>query len=263
MRTYLALTRMAIQRQFTYRAAMLAGLVTNFFFGLLRASVMLALYGDRGEVAGMTLQEAVTYTGLAQASIAFLTLFSWFEIIYSVNNGQVGADLLKPMSYQGFWMAQDFGQALVNLLLRGLSILLFYALLFDLTYPTSTGQWAALIVCLLLSWLVSFAWRFLVNLSAFWVPNAVGLGRLFFGLSWILSGFFMPLRFFPGWFVRIAYLTPFPHMINTLVEIYLGLLSGPALVNALLQQAAWGLGLIIAGQIVLQAGVRRLVIQGG
>lgn len=263
MQTYLALTHLAIQRQFTYRAAMLAGLVTNFFFGILRASVMVALYGARREVAGMTLQDAITYTGLAQASIAFLALFSWFDIINSVNNGQVGADLLKPMSYYGFWMAQDIGRAMVNLVFRGMSIFIFYALFFNITYPSSAGQWAALAVCLLLAWLVSFSWRFLVNLAAFWIPNAQGMGRLFFGLSWILSGFFMPLRFFPTWFVQLAYLTPFPHMVNTITEVYLGLVSGPALVNALLVQATWGVALIIAGQIVLQAGVRRLVIQGG
>ena len=44
MRTFLALTRLAAQRQFTYRAAAMAGLATNFFFGLLRAAVMVALY---------------------------------------------------------------------------------------------------------------------------------------------------------------------------------------------------------------------------
>ena len=45
MLKYLALTRLAIQRQIIYRAATLAGLATNLFFGLLRAAVMVALFG--------------------------------------------------------------------------------------------------------------------------------------------------------------------------------------------------------------------------
>lgn len=263
MQRYFALTRLAMQRQFTYRAALVAGLLTNFFFGLLRATIMIALYDQRRQVAGISLQDAITYTGLTQAIIAFLMLFSWFDIIDSIHTGQVGADLLKPVSFYGFWMAQDFGQAVVNLGLRGIAILAFFALVYQISFPTSAGHWLALALCLLLSWLVSFAWRFLLNLSAFWVTNARGLARLFFGLSWLLSGFFMPLKFYPDWFARLAYLTPFPHMVNTLVEVYLGLLDGPALVNALLAQAAWGLGLVIVGQIILQAGVRRLVVQGG
>ncbi len=260
---YWQLTRLAIHRQFTYRAATFAGLLTNLFFGLLRASVMVALYGARPYVADMSLQDAITFTGLTQACIAFLSLFSWFEIIYSVNNGQVGSDLLKPMSYFGFWMAQDFGRAIVNLVLRGLTIIAFYAIVFDITIPQSPAQWLSLMVSILLAWMVSFSWRFLINLSAFWVPNAVGLCRLFFALSWFLSGFLMPLRFFPDWFVRMCYLTPFPYMVNTVVEVYLGLLPGPRLAQALLHQAAWVVLLVVIGQLVLKAGVRRLVIQGG
>ena len=47
-----------------------------------------------------------------------------------------------------------------------------------------------------------------------------------------MSGFFMPLRFMPDWFVRLCDLTPFPSMVNTIVEMYLGLLKGPALGQA-------------------------------
>jgi ABC-2 type transport system permease protein len=81
MRRYLYLTYLSIHRQIAYRAATLAGLATNFFFGLLRAAVIVALYGARQQVAGMSLQGAVTYTGIAQASIGFLALFSWYDLI--------------------------------------------------------------------------------------------------------------------------------------------------------------------------------------
>ena len=263
MRTFLALTRVAIQRQFTYRAAAMAGLATNFFFGLLRAAVMVALYGDQTQVNGLTLQDAITFTGLSQAGIAFLSLFGWLEIVNSVNSGQVGADLLKPMGYFGFWMAQDLGRSLVNLILRGLTIMAFYALVFDISVPASRGQWIALALALTFAWMTSFAWRFVINLSAFWSPNAVGFCRLFFAMSWFLSGFFMPLRFFPEWFQRLCYLTPFPQMVNTPIEIYLGQLNPTQTVQALSVQVTWIIVLVILGQVTLMAGVRRLVIQGG
>jgi ABC-2 type transport system permease protein len=263
MSTFWALTRISIQRQFTYRAATFAGLATNAFFGLLRAAMMVALYAGQGSVSGMTIQDAITYTGLTQAMIAFLSLFSWFEIINSVQSGQVGADLLKPVSYFRFWMAQDLGRSLVSLLLRGLTLMVFYALVFDITVPQLPGQWLALVIALGLAWLVSYTWRFLINLAAFWTPDAVGVARFFFALSWVMSGFFMPLNFYPQWFVRLCYLTPFPSMVSTVVNIYLGLLDGPAMVQALFVQALWALGLAVLSSLVLAAGVRRLVIQGG
>jgi ABC-2 type transport system permease protein len=263
MRLFWEIVKLSFRRHLTYRAAALAGLVTNFFFGMLRASVLIALYGTRREVAGISLAGAITYTALSQAVIAVLSMFSWYEVMNSVHSGDVASDLLKPMDYFSFWLAQDLGRALVSLLLRGLTIMVAYALFVGITLPQSGGQWLALGMALGLGWLISFAWRFLVNLAAFWTPNALGVGRFAFVSSWFLSGFLMPIRFFPAWFVWLAHLTPFPHTVNTLIEVYLGVLTGPALMRALLAQLLWAMALIVAGQLVLRAGVRRLVIQGG
>lgn len=263
MRMLYEIARRSFQRQLTYRAATLAGTATNLFFGLLRAAVLVALYGQQSEAAGVSVQGAITYTGLSQALIGFLSLFSWYEVMHSVNSGAVSSELLKPVGYYRFWMAQDFGRAAAQLVFRGAPIMLVYALIFEITTPGQAWEWAALAAALLLGWLVSFSYRFLVNLAAFWTPNALGIGRFAFVLSWFLSGFLMPLRFFPEWFVRLCYLTPFPHIINTVIEIYLGVLSPAEAALALLAQAGWAVGLVLAGQAVLRLGIRRLVIQGG
>jgi ABC-2 type transport system permease protein len=263
MRLFWELVKRSFQRQLAYRAAAVAGLATNFFFGILRASVMVALYGARAEVDGITLQGAITYTGLAQALIAYLSLFNWYEVMFSVSSGEIASDLLRPMGYYNFWIAQDLGRALNQILLRGLPIMVAYAVFWGITLPETIPQWLAFLLALLLAWWVSFSWRFLVNLAAFWTPNALGIARLAFLLSWFLSGFMMPLRFFPDWFVQLCYLTPFPHTINTVVEIYLGVLGPHEVVQALGGQLLWILVLWAAGLFTLRAGVRRLVIQGG
>ncbi len=263
MRLFWELARLSFQRHLTYRAATLAGLLTNLFFGLLRAAVLMALYGARQEVEGLSAGDAITFTGLTQAVIAFLSLFGWYEVMDSVHTGDISSDLLKPMGYFSFWLARDMGRAAVNLVLRGLPVMAAYALFFQITVPASGLQWTALGVALILSWLLSFTWRFLINLSAFWTPNALGVARFGFLLTWFLSGFLMPLRFFPEWFVRLCHLTPFPSMVNTVVEVYLGVLTGPALGQALLVQAVWVAALVGVGQLLLRAGVRQLVIQGG
>jgi ABC-2 type transport system permease protein len=263
VRLFWELTKLGIRRQLTYRAATLAGLATNFFFGLLRAAVMIALFGSQEQVAGISIQAAVTYTGITQAIIAHLSFFGWYEVMQSVYAGEIGSDLLRPMNFFSYWMAQDLGRAVVSFLMRGLSIMGLYALFFDITIPTHPSQWLALFVAVVLSWLVSFSWRFLTNLAAFWTPNAIGIVRFGFGLTWVFSGFIMPLRLFPDWFVRLCNLTPFPSMVNTVTEVYLGVIEGPALIPTILTQVMWTLFLIAASQVVLRAGVRRLVIQGG
>ena len=263
MRLFWQLIQLSFQRQLTYRTAALAGLVTNLFFGMLRATVLIALYGARSEVQGISVQGAVTYTALTQAIIAYLSLFGWYDLMNSVYKGDIAADLLKPVSLFRYWLGQDIGRAAVNLLLRGAVLMAAYALFYRITVPHSLIQWLALLLALALALLNSFAFRFLVNLAAFWTPNAVGIGRFAFGLPMLFSGFIMPLRFFPDWFVTLSNFTPFPAIVNTVVEVYLGVLIGPALLQALLVQAAWFAVLTLAGQLVLRAGLRTLVIQGG
>jgi ABC-2 type transport system permease protein len=263
MRTLWEVAKLGISRQLTYRAATFAGLITNFFFGLLRAAILVALFGQRQEVAGLTVQGAITYTGLTQAVIGYLSLFRWTEVMDSIYTGEISSALLKPMNFFSFWLSQDLGKALVNIVLRGLPIMVLYAFVFDITIPSQSGQWLALFTAIILGWLVSFSWRFLVNLAAFWTPNARGVGRFAFGLSWVLSGFIMPLRLFPEWFIQFCNFTPFPSMINTVVEVYLGVLDSQAVMRALLTQGFWVILLVAVAHLVLKAGTRRLVIQGG
>ncbi len=256
-------TRLAAQQQITYRGAMLSGLATNLAFGLLRAFVILALYQGRGEVNGLTARESITFIALSQALIAFLSIFGSYDLMNSVYTGAVGSDLLKPVHLFVYWMARDLGRSLVNLVTRGLALIVLYSLFFNLAFPARIDQWAALSASLVLAWLVSFAFRFLVNLASFWTPEARGIGRIAFALSMLFSGFIMPLRLYPDWFARLCAFTPFPSIVNTSVEVYLGALSGGALWQSLAMQAAWFLVLVLLCQAVLARGVRRLVIQGG
>lgn len=261
--TYLALARLAFQRQLTYRTAHLAGLATNAFFGLLRASVLIALFGAQTQVAGYSLPAAITFTGLTQTLISYINIFPWWDVMKSIRTGEVASDLARPIDYFWYWAAQDVGRALGNLLFRGLPIMVLYALFYRITAPENLVQWAALTASLALALFISFCWRFLVNLAAFWMQDAAGLGRAAWTLALFLSGFLMPLAFLPAWMTTLMRLTPFPAMITTPVEIYLGLVNGRGMFTALVTQAAWGLILYVIARFTLAAGVKKLVIQGG
>jgi ABC-2 type transport system permease protein len=269
----LALIQLTIRRQLTYRMATISGLVTNVFFGLLRVALMTALYTgyaqERGlnvdtvAVRGLSLDQAISFTGITQAIIMYLSLFNWTNVIAQVKTGEIGSELLKPVDFYMSWFARDIGSALIQLLLRGAPIMLLYVALFDIDMPASLAQWLAFAIAMALALWVSFGWRFLANLAAFWTPDANGFARGVFGLAYMLSGFVVPLRFFPDWLSTIAWLTPFPSTVTTPVEAFVGAISPQQLVSQFAAQIAWGIGLTIACQIVLRLGVRKLVIQGG
>lgn len=246
----------------TYRAATIAGLTTNVFFGLLRASVLLALLNGQSS-NGWNSSDAVTYVVLTQAIMMFVSIFGWTDLMNAVYRGEIATDLLRPMSLFGFWFAQDVGRAMAALLLRGITILVISSLIFHIKIPSSFTQFLALLLSMMLALTISFAIRFIYNLSAFWSPDARGFARFASVLGMFASGFLMPLRFFPDWLQQALNFTPFPHVMNTIIEIYVGSFSGSRLLEALLLQAIWAVVLVILAQIILARASKRLVILGG
>lgn len=263
MQAFWSVLRLSFRQQLTYRTALLAGLATNLFFAMLRTAVLTALYAGQPSVNGLQFSEAITYVAFTQGIIAFVALFNWTDLMQTVYSGSIAADLLKPIRFFTLWMAREAGRALVNLAARGVLLMACFALLYPLLLPPGRQHWLALPFTLVFAWLVSFVWRFLVNLSAFWTPDARGIMRLSMILMQLFSGFFMPLRLLPDWFSRLCAYTPFPAMINTPVEVFLGKVSGAALLQALAGQFLWFLALWLLAEVVLRLGLRKLVIQGG
>jgi ABC-2 type transport system permease protein len=263
MHAFLATLQTSFRRQLTYRAANLSGLATNLMFGFFRAAVLIALYNGQASVNGLSIQGAITYAGLAQAMIGYLSFFQWYELMHTVYEGQVGSDLLKPMNYFTYWLGIDTGRALGALLIRSLPLFLVFALFYDIVLPPTLLHWIAFLLSFVLALLISFSYRFMVNLAAFWTPNALGVGRFAFGLSWTFSGFYMPLALFPDWIAQLSRLTPFGAGVYVPIEIFLGIVDGKELLNRLLLQVFWVVFLGLLAHIILARGIRKLVIQGG
>ncbi|MVN88396.1 ABC transporter permease [Deinococcus sp. HMF7620] len=258
-----AVARLGFRRQFAYPQAALWGLITNTFFGFLRVAVLLALFGLRPQVAGYTVQDAVTYIGLTQTFIMALSLFGWTDFMRTVHRGEVATDLLRPLNLLLFWAAQDAGRAWGQLLLRGVPMLLLFELFWDLTWPAGALGWVQTALSIVLAWACGFLFRFLVNCAAFWSPDAAGFGRFAWALLGLGCGFLMPLAFFPDWFQAWLAWTPFPAMLNTVVEVWVGVKTGAAAWAALGIQLAWALGLLAVTALTLHRGLRRLEVAGG
>jgi ABC-2 type transport system permease protein len=263
MRLYWEVARRAVQRQLAYRTANLAGLVTNAFFGYLRATFLLAVFQTSGNIAGYDIETAVTYAWITQALIMIVALWGWWDVEQTIRTGDVVSDLSKPFSYLGFWLARDLGRALYFVAFRAAPILVCGQVLFGLYWPSSVGAWLAFIVSTVLAVVVSFGWRFLLNLSAFWTTDARGLGYIALAATTFLGGFVVPVRLFPDWLQAIVNVLPFTSITQIPADLFVERLSGGAAIAALAQQAIWAVVMLGAAQLVTTIATRRVVIQGG
>ena len=264
MPLYFEIAKKSFQRQMAYRAATLAGLITNLFFGLLRASMLIAVFNAQTTpVPGYSVQDAITYTGLTQAFIGALALWGWNEMIKSIKSGEVATDLARPFDYYSFWLAQDLGRSLFQLFTRGALGMLAFIVFFGASFPTTLEQWALVAISVLLALLLSFSWRFLASSIGFWTTDAYGWMRLASLGILLFTGFMIPIAFMPPWLQTLCYLTPFPGFLNTPVDLYLGRIHGSAALLLIGWQLFWLVILIGAGRLAASAGRRKLTIQGG
>ncbi len=263
MRLYIEVARREFQRHLAYRTATLAGLFTNSVFGLIFSAVYIALYRDSGgqrEVAGFTVGEALAYVWITQALIMVVAIWGTWDIALGVRSGEIYADLFKPFNYYAYWLSRDLGRAACFALIRFVPTLLFGAVTFDLALPTDLQTWTGFTAATVLAVVVSFAIRFMLNLSAFWLTDVQGIRSLQLSLLSFLSGFLIPLSFFPPLLLLLAQALPFRAMMMVPVDVLLG---HEPIITALALQASWAVTLSIAALGLLQLALRKVVIQGG
>jgi ABC-2 type transport system permease protein len=263
MRLWWEVARRGFRRYATYRWATFAGVFTNSVFGFLRAYILLTLFAATTHIAGYSPSDVLTYSFISQGLIMPLYLWGWYEISDTVYSGQVATDLYRPFDYQLYWLSQDLGRALYHALLRGLPPFVVAALVFDLRLPQNPFTWLVFPVSVMLGVVVSFALRFLVNLTSFWLIDIRGVHTISAAVWTLLSGFITPIAFFPDAVRGAVRALPFVAMLELPMDVFLERVHGIEVLRTLAVQAAWGVILLMAGRLVLNAGTRKLVVQGG
>lgn len=267
MRVWWELARRTFRRYSTYRAATLGGLIPNVMFGYLRAYVLLAVVVQAGAVGGFDGRDVVTYSFATQALIVPIAIFSAggssIDLAERIRTGDVVVDLYRPIDFQAYWLAQDLGRAAQGFVTRGLASFVSGFLVFSLVVPTSVSGAAAAAVVLVLAVLVSFGFRYLVALGSFWLLDDRGLTLIGGVLAMFLSGFLVPVTFFPDWLQTVAAASPFPAMVQLPVEVFLGHHGPAGVARVVATQLGWFALLVVAGRRLGASAMRKVVVQGG
>jgi ABC-2 type transport system permease protein len=263
LRLYWEVARRGFRRYATYRGATFAGVFTNTVFGFIRAYVFIAMFSVAPLVAGYRLADVLTYTFLTQAMLMPLYIWGWMEVADTVYSGQIATDLYRPFDYQAYWLSQDLGRAAYHMIFRGIPPFIVGALFFHLRLPHNPVTWALFIVSATLAVTVSFALRYIVNLCAFWVIDVRGVNAVAAAAWTLLSGFIIPIAFFPATARTLIRSLPFVSMLEFPVDIFLERVHGVGAVRILAIQVTWAVVLLAAGRAMLGAATRKLVVQGG
>lgn len=265
-RLYSTVAVSGFRRHATYRTATAAGVFTNTVFGVILTYTYMALWDARPGLGGYDQAQALTYVWLGQSLyVVFAVMGGGFEdeLIERIRTGDIAVDLYRPADLQLWWLSADVGRAGFHLLGRGVVPLTFGALVFDLVLPVDPLRWLAFLLAVALGVLVSFALRFLVALSAFWLLDGAGVAQITWLAGMFFSGMLLPLNVFPGTLGEVARALPWSALLQTPADVFLGKHSGTDLLWTYAFQAAWAVGLLAVGRLLQTAATRRVVVQGG
>ena len=263
---HVAVATRAFRRYSTSTAATLAGIFTNSVFGIIYSYAYLALWAENPTAGGYDASDAVTYVWLGQALLMTVALWgggTTDDLAERIRTGDVAIDLYRPVGLLGWYLAGDLGRATYHLLTRGLAPTLIGMVLFHIQLPDGPVAAGAFLVSLPLAVTVSFALRFLVASTAFWLLDASGPRVLSGALAMFFSGMVLPLVLFPGWLGTVAQALPWSAMVQVPNDIWLGKYPGTAVLQALGFQLAWALALLGCCALMLRTATRRVVLQGG
>ncbi len=263
MSAYLALFSARVRMLLQYRAAALAGMATQLFWGLIRIMIFEAFYRSSIGAQPMTYPEVVNYVWLGQAMFVLLPIFADAEIRAMVRTGTVAYELTRPIDLYTFWYCRALASRIAPAILRAIPIFCFALLFLGLQPPpswSSAGAWALATLCALL---LGGALATLANISLFWTVAGEGVFQIQQVALIIFSGLIVPLPLFPDWAQAILAWMPFGALVDLPFRLYMGHIPPGETWAVLARQSVWILALVALGRFLLARGTRRLVVQGG
>jgi ABC-2 type transport system permease protein len=264
--TFGALCWSGFRRYSTYRQATVAGAFTNTVFGFLRCYVLLAVAAAAigGKAGGYDRTQLATYVWVGQGLLTVVAIWGWMDLADRIRTGDVAADLLRPVSPVISYLAQDLGRAGHAMLARFLPPLIVGAIFFPLYTPTRWGTVPLFALSVLLAVVCSFAARYLVNATAYWLHDARGPVVFWTLASGVLAGLYFPLRLLPDWLaVTLWVATPMPSMLQTPLDVVVERDPPPLQAALVGLQVVWAVILLVACMAVQRRAERRMVVQGG
>lgn len=254
-----ALFRAGFRHQAAFRFALVSGVLTNTFFGLVRTAVFLAVYDAQTEVSGLDLADAITYVWVLQAVFATMWAPWQLELPSRIRSGEWTAELTRPGSILVRHLTYDLGRTAAILVLRAPVPLVFAAVAFDLRMPTSPGPIAAFVVSLCIGGFAAACLRLLIGSIGFWTPDFRGIYALVFGPLYLFSGFVIPVEYFPGTLADLATYGP----LSTLLRAPVAVATGRDVFDAIALQCVWAAVFALVCHLVLRNATRRMVVFGG
>lgn len=267
MKMYLAYFILKFKTGLQYRAAALAGLATQFFFGFVYTSVYIAFYESGSGTLPMKLSDLVTYVWLGQAF--FSVVYLWYkdkEILDMIKSGNIAYELVRPQKLYFMWFSKIYGERLSRVILRFIPVILVAILLpgyYKMNIMIPLFRLLLFIIAMLLSNILMVSIVLFYHVMCLYTIDEKGIVNIFMVFSDVLSGLVIPVPFFPTFLQNISNILPFRYVSDFPFRLFVGMESLNSCLIGYLVQIIWIIILVTSGYLLTKKALKKITVQGG
>ena len=267
MKQYFAYFKLRFITGLQYRAAAIAGLSTQLFFGFIFIMVFIALYESSSVVAPMKIEELVTYMWLNQAFFSLMFLYAKdHELLSAVKNGDIAYELCRPQEPYFKWYIKMLSTKLSNVCLRCLPVLILAFMLpkpYTLALPNSLLAFILFLISLSLGALLVTAIVTLFHIVTFYTLDERGVVGMLIVVAEFFAGAIIPVAFLPKSVQIIGDYLPFKYLFDLPYRVYSGNITIDSSYSLILMQFIWLVIIVTIGYCLTKKALRKVVVQGG
>ena len=263
LRSYLALLRGSFMVGMIYRYGFLFTIIGNVIYLGVTYFLWRSIYHNADLIHGLTFDQTYLYVALGSAVFILLKTYADWLISNEIREGMIAVYLTKPLDYQLYALFISLGSALINLAAITVPTVLLLTLVFKVHFQSGPGL-AFFPVSLLLAFMISFNFDYLVGLMAFYNESVWGLTITKEVLLTTLSGALVPLQFFPLALQKVLLVLPFQAIYYTpLTMVTQPDQDWPVFLQMLAVQFSWVVVMFVLTRLVYDQAVKVLRVSGG
>ncbi|MEK0315443.1 ABC transporter permease [Cohnella sp. 56] len=252
------LARSGYESRLQYTASHAARTVASIIFGMIYISIWQGI-GEQHALQGYGREGMIAYMAFNQVILWLTVTTHGLGLEDRVRTGQIALDLVRPLHLFVFAAGKEAGSIAYNALFTAVPLYVLYTLLFGLPVPADPLIWLWTLPALLMAAYTAVCISYCIGVTALWTVESRWFSLLNYSLSFVLSGFLMPVAWMPGWLQTVSRLSPYPVFNDIPTRLYLGH-AAPA---ALLAPALWCVLLSLACLAATSAVRRKVEVQGG
>jgi len=245
---------------------------TNVYISLVRsvpsfwfAAILWVSITEQTPVIGMydlsSLLQFYLVTRMLAAVMSFETDWRLWD---DIKDGRLSHDLLRPVNCLLFRFARQLGQDAINITSFPVLMAVGYLVLpVALTFPVGPSAAGLSLIAVINGIILAKLLAYLRGALAFWLHDAgpfAGVDRVVIG---VLSGYFIPLGVLPEAVRSAVLVLPFQGILNTPVEILIGVLDINTAFRLTVINLGWTLTAGAGLWLVWRRGLRRYEALGG